>query len=336
MPRALILLLCACGASTGLPGSESNADAGDVSLESSVEPACRTTEDCVDGVACTSERCVGGRCTSTLEHERCVLPGFCAVGRCDALRGCVSEPVACDDGVACTVDACSDASGGCTSTPDDSLCPTSHRCDPSEGCLAIAWSHDSDSLYQVDVPSGLVTRLASIESYTDIALDAEGVLYGVGSDAIYRIDLEDGSEEFVLPVTPGAVALEVGADGSFYVAGAEPAVYRHTLDGEVSVAGRFPPGWFTSGDIAFIGERLLVTVTNDPGVDTGTNAIIEVREDESELLVTLGETCLWGIAAFGDELYGFSCFGALYAIDLTSGATILSPLGFEARGAAAR
>ncbi len=70
---------------------------------------------CDDGRACSgSDRCAGGLC-----------------------RG---EPLTdCDDGVDCTLDACSEAAGGCFHTPSDPLCPPpepcrAYRCDARLGC----------------------------------------------------------------------------------------------------------------------------------------------------------------------------------------------------------
>jgi hypothetical protein len=109
---------------------------------------CTTDEDCGDGVRCTLDRCADG---SFCEH----LPqdGLCAEGEvCLASIGCIPDPpdactsvadcfpdrpclgswycdpefgcqfeavLDCDDGDSCTVDACDDALGGCTTTPRD-------------------------------------------------------------------------------------------------------------------------------------------------------------------------------------------------------------------------
>ena len=104
------------------------------------------------------------------------------------------------------------------------------------------------------------------------------------------------------------------------------------------VVGRFPPGWVSSGDIAFVGTRLLATISDDPASMTASNALCEIMPDgRGEIIGMLGQTCLWGLAAFGEDLYGFSCGGALYSIDSESGSiALLTSFGFPARGAAAR
>jgi hypothetical protein len=67
---------------------------------------------CDDGNACTTnDRCASGTCVSGGDQS-CPDPGVCAVGRCDPLLGCASDPLPdgtpCDDGDRCTKrDACS-------------------------------------------------------------------------------------------------------------------------------------------------------------------------------------------------------------------------------------
>ena len=51
-------------------------------------------------------------------------------------------PPSCDDGVACTVDACVD--GACASTPDDGACPDAERCSPVLGCVPVRCSRDAE------------------------------------------------------------------------------------------------------------------------------------------------------------------------------------------------
>jgi hypothetical protein len=56
-----------------------------------------------------------------------------AAGQAGSDAGCT--PQKCDDGIACTVDAC-DASGQCTHTPKDSACDDGNACNGAETCVA--------------------------------------------------------------------------------------------------------------------------------------------------------------------------------------------------------
>ncbi len=48
----------------------------------------------------------------------------------------------CDDGVACTSDAC--VAGSCVNTPDDSMCADGMRCNPVSDCIPIVCTSDAD------------------------------------------------------------------------------------------------------------------------------------------------------------------------------------------------
>jgi hypothetical protein len=88
------------------------ADAGageDAHVPADAYLECRLASDCADdGNVCTEVRCAGGLC--------------------------VTSELGCDDGVACTADACSMESG-CQHVPDASRCASGESCDPMRGCV---------------------------------------------------------------------------------------------------------------------------------------------------------------------------------------------------------
>jgi len=76
--------------------------------------------------ACTSDaQCDDGKFCDGAEH--CVN-GTCAGG----------TPVNCDDGVACSVDSCSEATKACTHTPNDAACSDANLCNGAETCDLLA------------------------------------------------------------------------------------------------------------------------------------------------------------------------------------------------------
>ncbi len=110
---------------------------------------------CDDGIACTLERCdpATRECVYDGRDALCDNGRYCdGSERCDLAAGCVpGTPIACHDGIACTVDACDETIDGCSSTPTDVACDdgnpcTSDACDPAAGC------HHGDA--------GLCTRLS--------------------------------------------------------------------------------------------------------------------------------------------------------------------------------
>ena len=89
--------------------------------------------DACEGVSCAAcERCEGGRCVALPEAsacedgDPCTLLDACQDGRC------VGVARDCDDGRACTVDRCDDATGLCASRAGPDCC------DAGTGCEAMA------------------------------------------------------------------------------------------------------------------------------------------------------------------------------------------------------
>jgi hypothetical protein len=103
-----------------------------------------TPPDCDDGVSCTVDACdeATDSCTSTPSDALCDDTLYCTgVETCDPVAGCQpGTPVVCDDGVACTVDACDEAADACDFAPDDAACSDgvfctgTEVCDPLLGC----------------------------------------------------------------------------------------------------------------------------------------------------------------------------------------------------------
>ena len=81
---------------------------------------------------------------SGIQIGSCVVPGDCDDGlHCNGIETCTGgscapgTPVACDDGVACTLDACDENTNACASTPGATACSNSVYCDGDEICDAV-------------------------------------------------------------------------------------------------------------------------------------------------------------------------------------------------------
>jgi len=96
----------------------------------------------------------------------------------------------------------------------------------------------------------------------------------------------------------------------------------------------FPNGSTSSGDLAWVGTRLLATAAT-----SGGDQLVEfdVVKKTSKVLGPCGFTCIWGLAAYGTTLYGLTCEGRILSIDTTSGAaTQLNQTNTGFWGASAR
>jgi hypothetical protein len=97
-----------------------------------------TPPNCNDGVTCTTDACneASDACTNTPDDVVCYDGEFCnGAESCDETLGCqAGTPPNCNDGVACTTDACNEASDACTNTPNNALCNDGEFCNGVETC----------------------------------------------------------------------------------------------------------------------------------------------------------------------------------------------------------
>ena len=102
----LLFLVLGCGRSMMEDGPGVFSDGGEAPA-----PECTSSAECDDDNACNGvEQCVRGRCAA-------------------------GAPMNCDDGIACTLDACDPDVADCVHTPDSSRCPFGEVCDPDVGCI---------------------------------------------------------------------------------------------------------------------------------------------------------------------------------------------------------
>ena len=339
------LLLAACGARTGLEVEPYDAGTVDAFVPTDAPPPeCVSDDDCDDGLDCSRDTCEGGSCVRRADHGECDDGRFCTgPGTCDLERGCVFETDPCDDGISCTDSDCFERSQACFPVPRNDLCPVSTRCDVDLGCVARALVHDlAGVLWEVDLPGGRVARIADTRlDMTDIALTPDGRTFvlatGAFESSLVEIDESDGTSRRVGGLGITAVALDALADGTLVASGGS-SVFRVDPETARTVEfARFPPPYEASGDIAFVRGRMLVTGTDEP-FGVSPDVLFEVPAGGGELIAlgSVGSRCVWGLAPFGDTLYGFDCEGRLLDIDPNTGAgTVLLDVGPQSWGGAA-
>lgn len=370
MRRALLLSLSfalGCGARTALLPGEGPTDAADSGADGladtgssdtgfsdtgfsdsasfDTEPdvpvtdtGCTSDPDCDDGLACTRDVCdlSLGFCRNVPDDARCDDGVFCnGAEACVIGKGCTTVPRSCADPVSCTVDTCDEASKSCKHRPDDSLCPISHGCDPVLGCQARALAHSATDLYEIRLPSGEVKKIGpTFATLTDLALHPTGVLYGLGTTGLCVVDLKSGACTGTVAISPSLVALDAAPDGTVYGAGGNRVYTIDRTTGATKLFASYPAGLVASGDIAFLGTRLLATArtaTDDALVE------FDATSGAAKVLGRTGYRCIWGVAAFGPTLYGLTCEGRVLSLDPSTGKGVeLTKTAVEFWGASAR
>lgn len=358
MHRALVALAAlsiGCGARTALLEPEVTDAAADTAADVAVDSApdtalepdvvvstdvgCSSDAECDDGVSCTRDFCSAGLCAHQPLDVRCDDGLFCTGDeKCDVIKGCYTVPRGCADPIGCTDDRCDEATRSCTHLPNDVLCPISHTCDPLLGCQARAIAHSPTDLYEIRLPSGVVKLIGpTTGTLTDIALHPSGTLYGVRTDGLCEIDLKTGScITSVIPLPSNPVGLDAAPDGTLYGAAGTRVYAIDRKTGATTDVATFPAGWTASGDVAFVGTRMLITAR---GASAADDALLEfsLATGTGKVLGRTGYRCIWGVAAYGPTLYGLTCEGRVLSIDPNTGkSTELSKAAVEFWGATAR
>jgi hypothetical protein len=99
-----------------------------------------TPTNCNDGVSCTQDSC--NESTNSCDHlasdAACSDTLYCTgVETCDPVNDCqAGTPPNCNDGVSCTVDACSETLNACTHSPNSAACSDGQFCNGAETCDA--------------------------------------------------------------------------------------------------------------------------------------------------------------------------------------------------------
>ena len=315
-------------------------DATDTGFDSASDArvACTVDRECDDGIACTADECKQGVCISTPHSERCDDGIFCnGQESCSASRGCLVGPPACSDSWSCVVAACQEGTRSCSYTPDDKLCPISHACDPVLGCQARAFAIDDvGNVLDVRLPSG-VTKVVgpSGVGLTDIALAPDGRLFGVDFSAASEIDATTGRATRLSTSTLMNInAMDAAPDGTIYVAGGQSLYTLDLASGAWVTVMSFSQGQ-SSGDLAFVNGRLLLTISyyapNDYLLE------LDPVAHTSRIVGDTGYACIYGLAAYGPKLYGMTCTGQVLSLDTDTGqGTVLQETNIVFWGASAR
>jgi hypothetical protein len=186
---------------------------------------------------------------------------------------------------------------------------------------APLYAHTSGELYTVDPETGWVTsvgafreRGTTIKGMVDVAVDAEGRLFGATFDILYRIDPQNGDVSPLCEVPFAFYALTATDDGSL-VGAAESELLMIDPDTCATRHLARDAGFDTSGDIVGLPDGYLYwTVLG--GRDKPDQLVrVDPRSGATRLIGPVGFDKLFGLAYADGKLYGFSSTGNIIRID---------------------
>jgi len=159
-------------------------------------------------------------------------------------------------------------------------------------------------------PDGL-----ALSGFADIAIDAEGALYGAISSALYRIDPETAACTYERSLPDSGTGLTFLPDGRLLVGGMSlVAVDLATGDSETLVATN---EWATSGDMVAVPDGSIHWSVILPGTDGWVR--VDPDLGSAELVGEVGAAQLWGVAYAEDTLYAFASDGGVLEVDGSTG-----------------
>ncbi len=211
--------------------------------------------------------------------------------------------------------------------------------DSGGGALpAESYAEDLDSLYAIGLPSGNVRTLGlTCIELDDIAVDPQGTMFGVGGPiepALYAVDEKTGFPTRVATTSVVLNALAFASDGTLYGAGGDLVFTLDPATGNARQLARYPPGYFSSGDVAVIGDRLFATVNTGADAESDTLLSIDLGTLETSLIGSTGFADVYGLASFGERLFGYTNQGQVLEIDpSTARSTLLATTGLKFLGA---
>lgn len=212
---------------------------------------------------------------------------------------------------------------------------------------ATVWAHSSDDLYRFDPISRTVQKVGAFHGdgvsgsffgMTDIAVDAQGGLYGIGRGYIYRIDAQ--TAEVTRVFGDGQVqgnALTFIPAGEYEDKEVLVVGYTRFTTGQESVLAKIDlaaqkqtdiqtiaGGCSTSGDVVSVtklGTYVTLVCKDSPGGDV--LAKLDVKTGQATRVGNTGFSAIYGLGFWCDRFYGFTDAGQLIEIDPKTGAGTL-------------
>jgi hypothetical protein len=224
------------------------------------------------------------------------------------------------------------STGGCGSG-----CPIGFVCEGGQRCVASVLAVSPTDLLGVLFPPVDVTTIAATPtSLTDIARRPNGKVYGVSFTELYAVDPATGATTLLAELGGAQLnALDAAPDGTLYAAGGSTLYTLDPSTGALTTFATYPDAFASSGDLAVLrGTTLYATVTGNGTTTADSLLAIDLGTKVVTVVGSTGFDCVYGLAALGDALFGFTCNGDVLQIDpKTAAATVMGTSGATFYGA---
>ncbi len=179
----------------------------------------------------------------------------------------------------------------------------------------ILWVGDSQgNLGTVDVASGTVNVVGNMgQAMTDIAFDPSGNLYGITFGSLYSINQATATTTLIGNLGTSANSLVFDSTGTLYAANS--SLYSvNTSSGLATLIGNGGAAYNSSGDLAFINNKLYLSSVGDTLVELNTSTGF------GSLIGNIGYSAVYGLATDNNiNLYGITGTSVI-GLDTTTGA----------------
>jgi hypothetical protein len=205
----------------------------------------------------------------------------------------------------------------------------------------LVYANTANELFRVDPRTLTVASVGRFafpddgqdHQMTDIAVNAEGELWGITFNAIYRIDANTARCTLVSPLqgqyngltfVPAGV-LHPSSEVLVAVEGAGSYFVVNTRDGRAQRLGMLG-AYASSGDLVSVAHTETWAIVKVRGEDH--LARVDLRRGVTTLVGPTGVDDIWGLGYWRTRLYGFAEGGTFVTIDPTTGrATEVSRTG---------
>lgn len=204
---------------------------------------------------------------------------------------------------------------------------------------AFVYGHSSGSLYLLDADTLDVTLIGTFRFFdqngnptsdemTDIAVDADGNVFGCSYDTLYRVDRDTAEATKIASLSDSYNGLTfvpagmiepneilVGASNTF------GNIYKiDTGTGAATSLGRYGGSWKSSGDIVAInGDHIYATVNTLFNTTDHLATIDPTTGTATVMNAAIGFNDVWGLGYWAGVLYGFTETGLIITIDTGTG-----------------